>query len=282
MSNVRDSEYLPRRRKSSANLRSRPQIATRFDAAKRRSWRSFAVRSRTTREDSTRRSDASNCGASTVVASRPTRSRTAPDVALSLVDGTGQGILGPRALGLGMSPEREQAQEARRHGDREDGQQRRERRPAPAPATGVFELRDRPRPDREPIEPAPGGRRPAPRPRRIAAAGPSAGRSARSFRGHAAGRGPAFWAGRARGCAPGRASRSPTRPGTEDARSRGCTALPRGRRRRIADRSRRGRRQSVPGAMNEGVPRTPIRPVAVAPGSSPARAIPKSASIGVT
>jgi hypothetical protein len=36
------------------------------------------------------------------------------------------------------------------------------------------------------------------------------------------------------------------------------------------------------GAMNEGVPPTPIGPVAVAPGSSPARAMPKSASIGVT
>ena len=33
--------------------------------------------------------------------------------------------------------------------------------------------------------------------------------------------------------------------------------------------------------MNDGVPRTPIAPIAVAPGSSPARAIPKSASIGV-
>ena len=70
------------------------------------------------------------------------------------LDGTGQGILGPRALGFGMAPEREQAHEARRHGDREDGQERRERRPAPAPATGVFELRDRTRLDREPIEPA--------------------------------------------------------------------------------------------------------------------------------
>ena len=73
---------------------------------------------------------------------------------LVALDGTGQGILGPRALGLGMAPEREQAHEARRHGEREDGQERRERRPAPAPSTGVFELRDRTRLDREPVEPA--------------------------------------------------------------------------------------------------------------------------------
>ncbi len=34
------------------------------------------------------------------------------------------------------------------------------------------------------------------------------------------------------------------------------------------------------GAMNEGVPRTPIGPATVAAGSSPARAIPKSLTIG--
>ena len=56
-----------------------------------RSRRSFAVRSRTTREDSTSRSDTSICGASTVVASRPTRSRTAPDVSFVALRWRGPG-----------------------------------------------------------------------------------------------------------------------------------------------------------------------------------------------
>jgi len=70
------------------------------------------------------------------------------------LDGTGQGIPSSRALGFGMAPECEQAHEARRRSDCEDNEERRERRPAPAPSTGVFELRDRTRPDREPIKPA--------------------------------------------------------------------------------------------------------------------------------
>ena len=84
MSSARDSAYLPRRPKSSASCRSSSQIATRFDVANPWFRRSLAVRSRTACEVFANRSDASICGASTVVDSMPTRSRTAPDVAFSL------------------------------------------------------------------------------------------------------------------------------------------------------------------------------------------------------
>ena len=151
------------------------------------------------------------------------------------LDGTGQGMLGPRTLGIGLAPECEQAQEVRRHGDREDSQERCQGRPAPAPATGVFHHRDGSRRIGNPSSQLWRSSASA-RPRRIAVAGPSEGNTGRSFPGRGAGRGPASSAGRARACAPGRASRSPMRPGTEGARSRGCTASPRGRRRRIADR----------------------------------------------
>ncbi len=80
---------------------------------------------------------------------------------LVALDDTDQSILGPRplglgprALGLGMAPECEQAHQARRHGEREDGQERSDRRPPSAPSTGVFELRDRTRLDRKPLKPA--------------------------------------------------------------------------------------------------------------------------------
>ena len=215
-------------------------------SASPRCRRSFAVRSRTTREDFSKsfRREHLRC----IHGRRQQTDEIANRRGSGLVafDRTGQGILGPRALGFGMAPEREQAHEARRHGEREDGQERRDRRPAPAPATGVFELRDWTRPDREPIEPA------------LQVVRQRAGRGisppwvfpqasqgdrfevARQTGNKRPGRGGLD------GFAPGRASRSPTRPETEDVRSRGCTAWPRGQTHRIADRSRRGRRQSAP------------------------------------
>ena len=101
-------------------------------------------------------SDASICGASRdVVSSRPTEiANRSGRWALSISMARARAFSARAHFGFGMGPDVVSKPRLDVNGEREDGQERRERRPAAAPPTGVFRAFEAGRAeDREPIKP---------------------------------------------------------------------------------------------------------------------------------